>query len=167
LDLLTSYLEVRYADVLLRKDSVQTLQRQLALRSLQDSGAGRLSELLEQPPAALTAGRTLSPQERQAVSDTLDGLLSSKQYEGYRQAVLQLYCDGLITWGGSAVAQLACGLTAAVLRPLCVCTCLNNAACSLLCWLCRCRRAAGVLGGCSDGAGADGGCRGARGRTCR
>jgi hypothetical protein len=121
LDLLTSYLEVRYADVLLQKDAVQSMQRQLAFESLQySSGTG--SELLEQPPAALTAPKTLSPEEHAAVSKTLDDLLGSKQYRQYREAVLQLYCDGLVGWGDLqecwAAAQAGEELTAAAEAPV-------------------------------------------------
>lgn len=113
LDLLSSYLEIRYADVLLQRDAVQTTNRQLALQSLlsgntsssSSSGWGSggfitsFSEVVESPPTALTAAKTLSPQEREAVGKTLDDMLSSRQYSGYREAVLQLYCDGLVGWG--------------------------------------------------------------------
>lgn len=121
LDLLTSYLEVRYADVLLQKDAAQSMQRQLALESLQHS-SGLGSELLEQPAAALTAARTLSPEEHEAVSKTLDDLLGGKQYRQYREAVLQLYCDGLVGWGELqecwAAAQAGEELTAAAEAPV-------------------------------------------------
>lgn len=123
LDLLTSYLEVKYADVLLQKDAVQTINRQLALQTLRNqAGGGFASEVLEQPPAALTAAKTLSPSEREAVSKTLDSLLGSKQYGRYREAVLQLYCDGLVSWGQLqecwAAAQAGEELTAAAEAPV-------------------------------------------------
>jgi hypothetical protein len=121
LDLLTSYLEVRYADVLLQKDAVQSMQRQLALETFQSS-SGLGSELLEQPPAALTAAKTLSPEEREGVSKTLDDLLESKQYGRYRDAVLQLYCDGLVSWEDLqecwAAAQAGEELTAGAQAPV-------------------------------------------------
>lgn len=103
LDHLTSYLEVKYADVLLRKDAVQTLQRQLAVHSLSDDSsshnpAAAGSEAVESPPAALTAGKTLSPAEREGIIQALDDLLERHQYQQYRDVVLQLYCDGLVSW---------------------------------------------------------------------
>jgi hypothetical protein len=121
LDLLTGYLEVRYADVLLRQDAVRSMQRALSLQQLQDSsrqnGAGGVStEVLEQPPAALAAPATLSAAERAAVTDTLDGLLGGKQYERYRQAALQLYTDGLISWGACRVCVCLC-------VSVCLCVC--------------------------------------------
>jgi hypothetical protein len=120
LDLLTSYLEVKYADVLLQKDAVQTMHRQLAVQSLQQYGFA--SEVLEQPPAALTAAKTLSSQEREAVRKTLDELLGSKEYRQYREAVLQLYCDGLVSWGELqecwGAAQAGEELTAAAEAPV-------------------------------------------------
>jgi len=96
-DLLTSYLEIKYADILLQKDAVQTLNRQMALQTLKSSG-GLASELLEQPPAALTAAKTLSPEERESLCKPLDDLLGYKQFGRYREVVLQLYSDGLISW---------------------------------------------------------------------
>lgn len=168
LDMLTSYLEVKYADVLLRKDAVQTTQRQIALFSLQNGSDGysyggcngsssrMASELLEQPPAALTAAKTLSPAERQAITQTLDDLLDGRQYGRYREAVLQLYCDGLVSWGELqecwAAAQAGEELSAAEEGPVdniageellwgagdacfcicCCCCCESSGCCSMI-----------------------------------
>jgi hypothetical protein len=98
-DLLTSYLEVKYADVLLRKDAVKTLQRQMAVTALTAGGSAAASEALETPPASLTAAKTLSPAEREGLELALDGMLSEGRYGQYKEAVLQLYCDGLVSWG--------------------------------------------------------------------
>lgn len=122
-DLLTAYLEVKYADVLLRKDAVKTLQRQMAVAALtKGSTGGTASEVLEAPPAALTAAKTLSPAEREGVIQALDDLLGSKQYGQYKEAVLQLYCDGLVSWGELqqcwAAAQAGEELTAAAEAPV-------------------------------------------------
>jgi hypothetical protein len=121
MDLLTSYLEIRYADVLLQKDAVQSLNRQLALQTLRSRG-GLASEVLEAPPTALTAAKTLSAEERESVGRILDELLGSKQYELYQEAVLQLYSDGLIGWGELqecwAAAQAGEELTAAAEAPV-------------------------------------------------
>lgn len=98
-DLITAYLEVKYADVLLRKDAVKTLQRQMAVAALTAGGAATASEALETPPASLTAAKTLSPAEREGLTAALDDMLGSGQYKQYKEAVLQLYCDGLVSWG--------------------------------------------------------------------
>ncbi|WIA18449.1 hypothetical protein OEZ85_009908 [Tetradesmus obliquus] len=98
-DLLTAYMEVKYADVLLRKDAVKTLQRQMAVAALTAGGAATASEALETPPASLTAAKTLSPAEREGLTAALDDMLGSGQYKQYKEAVLQLYCDGLVSWG--------------------------------------------------------------------
>lgn len=98
-DLLTAYLEVKYADVLLRKDAVKTLQRQMAVAALTAGGAATASEALETPPASLTAAKTLSPAEREGLTAALDDMLGSGQCKQYKEAVLQLYCDGLVSWG--------------------------------------------------------------------
>jgi hypothetical protein len=127
LDLLTSYLEVKYADVLLRKDAVKTMQKQLAIDTLTRSGSGStkddlMSEILESPPAALTASRTLSAVERDGIVRVLDGLLQEKQFQQYREAVLQLYCDGLVTWAELqqcwAAAEAGEELQAAATAPI-------------------------------------------------
>jgi hypothetical protein len=77
---------------------------------------------LEAPPTALTAAKTLSAKEREGVGKTLDELLGSKQYERYREAVLQLYSDGLVGWGELqecwAAAQAGEELTAAAEAPV-------------------------------------------------
>eukprot|EP00775_Hariotina_reticulata_P007794 gene7794-7991_t len=126
-DLLTSYLEVKYADVLLRKDAVKTMQKQLAIDTLTraDSGftrADQVSEVLEAPPAALTSSKTLSAVERDGIVRVLDDLLQEKQYQQYREAVLQLYCDGLVTWAELqqcwAAAEAGEELQAAATEPV-------------------------------------------------
>jgi predicted nucleic-acid-binding protein len=113
---------VCFADVLLQKDAVQSLNRQLALQTLRQNGSGFASEVLEQPPVALTAGKTLSPEERETVVKTLDGFLNSKQYEQYRETIMQLYSDGLVSWGELqecwGAAQAAQELTAAAEGPV-------------------------------------------------
>jgi hypothetical protein len=98
-DLLTSYLEVKYADVLLRKDAVKSLQRQLAVAALTSGGSATATEVLETPPASLTAAKTLSPAEREGLVMALDEMLGSGQYKQYKDAVLQMYCDGFVSWG--------------------------------------------------------------------
>jgi hypothetical protein len=98
-DLLTAYLEVKYADVLLRKDAVKTLQRQMAVAALTSGGSATASEALETPPVSLTAATTLSPAEREGLVAALDEMLGTGQYKQYKEAVLQLYCDGLVSWG--------------------------------------------------------------------
>lgn len=96
LDLLTTYLEVKYADILLWKDAVQTLQRQIAIQNLTQNP--NASEALESPPAALTSTKTLSLAEREGITQTLGALLDGHLYRQYRDAVMQLYCDGLVSW---------------------------------------------------------------------
>lgn len=115
---------MKYADVLLRKDAVQTLNRQLAIHQLtaaSGTAAGTASEVIESPPAALTAAKTLSPAEREGIVQALDDLLDRQQYQQYRDGVLQLYCDGLVSWGelqqcwaaAEAGAELAAAAAAA------------------------------------------------------
>jgi hypothetical protein len=121
-DLLTSYLEVKYADVLLRKDAVKTLQRQMSVTALTAGGSATASEALETPPASLTAAKTLSPAEREGLELVLDGMLSEGRYKQYKEAVLQLYCDGLVSWGEMqecwAAAQAGEEMTAAEQAPV-------------------------------------------------
>lgn len=95
LDRVTSYLEVRYADVLMRRDAARSLRRHMAAAAV----SAVPGEAAETPPAALFAAASLSAAERSAVTSALDELLGSGQYKQYRDAVLQLYCDGLVSWG--------------------------------------------------------------------
>jgi hypothetical protein len=108
--------------VLLRKDAVKTLQRQMAVTALTAGGLATASEALETPPASLTAAKTLSPIEREGLESALDDLLSKGRYGQYKEAVLQLYCDGLISWGEMqecwAAAQAGEEMAAAETAPV-------------------------------------------------
>lgn len=91
LDLLTDYLEVKYADVLLKKDSVKALQQQLHQNRLAVAG-----ELVELPPAAVAAPQTLSPAERELLVSELD-LRFESDLNAYKDLVQTLYADGMIS----------------------------------------------------------------------
>ena len=96
-DLLTDYLEVKYADVLLRKDAVKTLERRFQASKLAASG-----EAAEMPPAALTATPQLSAAEREGLIQSLDEMFAAggnDGFKGYRHAVQGLYSEGFISWG--------------------------------------------------------------------
>jgi hypothetical protein len=96
-DLLTDYLEVKYADVLLRKDAVKTLERRLHAAKL--TAVGEAGEI---PPSAVSAPPQLSAAEREGLVQTLDEMFLAggiDGFKGYRSAVQKLYSEGLISWG--------------------------------------------------------------------
>lgn len=87
-------------DILLKRDSVSTLQRRMYAQRLAASGG----EGAELPPSALVAPLTLSPAEREQIVSQLDSALVAGDVEGYRCMAEALYRDGLI----SATDLLSC-----------------------------------------------------------
>jgi len=101
LDLVTDYLEVKYADVLMRRDAVTGAERALAANRLAAAG----SEALEARPSAAGRGfgpssgvvAAMSSDERGAVVARLNALFDTGDWSGYRQSVERLYADGIIS----------------------------------------------------------------------
>ncbi|GBF98913.1 hypothetical protein Rsub_11705 [Raphidocelis subcapitata] len=95
LDLLTDTLEVKYRDLLLKRDAVTTLQRRLHAQRLDASG-GEAGEL---PPLALGVPQRLSAAERAAIVAKLDAALAAGDVRAYRSRACGLYRNGLISAG--------------------------------------------------------------------
>ncbi len=93
LQLLTDYLELKYADALLKRDAVESLRRRTHALNLAALG----SEAAELPPLALTRPVTLSAPERHSVTAALDAAFEQDPGGSYKALVEQLYADGLVT----------------------------------------------------------------------
>jgi hypothetical protein len=93
-----------HRDLLLKRDSVTTLERRLYAQRLVRSGG----EAAELPPAALTAPLRLAAAERRQVTSELDASLAAGDLPRYQRLAEQLYCDGIIS-----AAELGSCLSAA------------------------------------------------------
>lgn len=111
LDLLTDYLGLRYADVLLQRSTVDT-----AAAARGAAAASAEGEAAEVGPLGVVARRCVSAAERGAITARLGQLLeggAADGYAGYTAALAELYSAGLITWGELAACSAAATAKAA------------------------------------------------------